>query len=130
MAVSMALFTSCSSDGPENEHAAKADITGCWELTDITTKSAVIGDQTVDVYLMFDSGYFEIYQRTGTTERYYRFEGTYTFDGTTLSGVYSDKREWSVSYTVSVTDSQLTLSSGIETDTYRKISSIPDGILY
>lgn len=106
-----------------------ADVSGCWELTSVATKSATVGSQTVDVYLSFNSGKFEIYQRTGTSPRYYKFTGTYSLKDNVLSGKYDDGKDWSATYSVSVSSSTLTLTASKETDTYKKISSIPSGLL-
>lgn len=135
LAVSLMFLCSCGGKvnpdpGPDPKPVpGKVDVTGCWELTSVATKSATVGSQTVDVYLSFSSGKFEIYQRTGTSPRYYKYTGTYTLKDNVLSGKYDDGKDWSATYGVSVSSSTLTLTASKETDTYIKISSIPSGLL-
>lgn len=135
LAVSLMFLCSCGGkvnpdpDPDPKPVPGKVDVTGCWELTSVATKSATVGSQTVDVYLSFSSGKFEIYQRTGTSPRYYKYTGTYTLKDNVLSGKYDDGKDWSATYSVSVSSSTLTLTASKETDTYIKISSIPSGLL-
>ena len=57
-----------------------------------------------EIYAAFDdSGSFDLYQKVGEG-RYRYYTGTWTCDGNTLSGIYSDGVAWGSSYTVDFTD--------------------------
>ncbi len=103
------------------------DITGEWNLVNVQTKAATLGGQTVDVYISFSGDKsFTMYQMIGTG-RYRKYSGTWALSGTTLTGKYSDGKQWGSSYEVELasSNSQLTLTSESgEVDTYKK-SSIP-----
>lgn len=110
-------------DDPDNPQEA-LDITGEWQISQLTTKSAQVGDQTVDIYLAFTSaGNFDLYQMIGTG-RYRHYTGSWSLSGNTLSGKYSGGSEWATSYTVAVdagkTQLVLTTADGSEVQTYRK----------
>ena len=107
------------------------DITGDWNITSITTRSATIGAQTVDVYISFmEGGAFTLYQKTGGG-RYQKFEGTWTLTGSLLGGKYSDGASWATTYNVSLEDGLLTLESNtdpVEVSVYKK-ASIPQSVI-
>lgn len=130
LAMSALLFVCCGGNGSgeQKEEQPTIDITGQWELTDISTKSARIGNETVTVYVEFNNGNFELYQVLGAG-RPHKYTGTYTLSDNLLSGKYSEGKNWAASYEVSQSGSSLTLTKkgGGETDTYRK-SSIPQDI--
>ena len=123
----LVAFTACGGSKEEQP----VDITGEWNLVNVQTKSATLGGQTVDVYISFSSDRsFTMYQMIGAG-RYHKYSGTYLLDGTTLSGKYSDGKQWGSSYEVelSSSDSQLILTSGSgEVDTYKK-ASIPSDVI-
>lgn len=124
--MSALLLAGCGgSDSGGGKTPIPVDVTGEWELTDITVKSALVGDQTADVYLKFQAGEFTIYQKIGEG-RPKVFTGTYSLTENLLSGKYSDGKSWGASYDVEIEGSvmRLTTHGGKETDTYRK-SSIP-----
>lgn len=93
-------------------------IIGSWELSAVDfTRSVMIGDVFVEVYVDFLSdGSFTLSQVLGAG-RAEEFSGTWTLTGSTLSGTYSDGTAWGTDYEASVTDDVLTLVSG--GDTYR-----------
>lgn len=103
----------------------KVDVSGEWELTNVefVTKSAVIGSETVFVYMSFDkAGTFSIYQKLGEG-RYQTFSGTWALSGDVLNGTYSDGKNWACPYRVSRDgDTMIMVSSPDEKDvyTYRK----------
>ena len=104
------------------------DITGEWNLNRIETKSAILGDQTVDVYVSFKSdNTFDMYQMLGTG-RYRAFSGTWTLVDKTLSGKYSDGSAWGSRYEVSKDDNVLTLTTETEIDTYTR-KNIPESVI-
>ncbi len=123
----LAMLAACGGGKDEKP----LDITGEWNLVSIQTKSATLGGQAVDVYILFASDRsFTMYQKIGAG-RYYKYSGTYVLDGATLSGKYSDGKLWGSSYEVelSSSDSQMTLTSASgEVDTYKK-ASIPSDVV-
>lgn len=118
----LAAVMSCSKDEKQ------MNITGEWNLTNVETRAASIGDQTVDVYIAFTSDKaFEMYQMLGKG-RYRKFSGTWILTGKTLTGAYSDGTQWGSSYEVNLTDGVMTLSSASgEVSSYRK-ATIPDSV--
>lgn len=130
MIAALAALVALTACGGSKEEKP-VDITGEWNLVNVQTKAATLGGQTVDVYISFSSDRsFTMYQMIGAG-RYHKYSGTYLLDGTTLSGKYSDGKQWGSSYEVelSSSDSQLTLTSGSgEVDTYKK-ASIPSDVI-
>jgi len=125
----VALLAGCDKSNPDNTKE-ELDITGCWELTTVTTKASV-GGQSVSVYISFESGgSFTLYQSLGS-DRYTQFSGTWTLNQTEaqLSGTYSGGASWGP-YTAAMSGSNLSLTSsgGKEVDTYRKIDAIPSTV--
>ncbi len=119
LVVTMLLaFSSCSGSKEEKS----LDITGEWNLIDVTTKSATLGGQTVDVYVSFsDDKTFVIYQMIGEG-RYHKYTGNWTMSGTKLDGKYKDGIKWGTTYNVELTSSgsQMILSTDSgEVDTYQ-----------
>jgi len=114
--------------GCNKEPKKKAlDVTGIWELVDVTpvTKAAQIGDQTVEVFIEFLSdGNFTMYQKMGAGA-YKSYSGTWTLTGDVLDGVYSDKKAWGSKYTVTREGDALTLANEGEIYTYNKTGSLP-----
>ena len=65
---------------------------------------------TLEVYLAFNTnGSFELYQKLGDGA-FRHYAGTYTFDGETLKGVYSDKTAWAHDYIVSLSGDNMTMT--------------------
>lgn len=102
-------------------------LVGKWSLTDYkpAVKSAVIGSETISVTVsFFDSRRFSLEQTIGQAYVQH-FEGTWTIDGNTLSGVYSDKKAWGESYTVSFSDNdntlEMTTNTAHETYVYKRV---------
>ena len=102
-------------------------VEGSWELTGVTTKASV-GGVNVSVYITFASGQFTLYQQIGEG-RYTKFTGTYTLNDKSLSGQYDGGKNWGP-YTAALNGTNLTLTTagGKETDTYKKIGSIPSTV--
>ncbi len=117
----------CQKDDPQ---PASAGIEGQWELTSVTlgTKSAVVGDETVSVYVEFSGdGSFSLYQQLGSG-RFAHYGGSWTLSGETLCGKYSDGTSWACDYSVTVDNTTLVLSTlpdGKDSYTYRSCV-IPD----
>lgn len=104
------------------------DVKGEWELTDVkmSTKSALVGAETVTVYLnLAEDGTFAMYQMVGDG-RFVAFSGSWKLAGSTLSGTYADGTSWASSYEVSVEKSTLTMTTedGLDVFVY-KACTIP-----
>lgn len=115
-------FSSCKKD------EKTLDVKGEWELTDVkmSTKSALVGAETVTVYLnLAEDGSFAMYQMVGDG-RFVTFSGSWKLAGSTLSGTYADGTSWASAYEVSVEKSTLTMTTedGLDVFVY-KACTIP-----
>ena len=88
------------------------DITGEWQLTDMTlTKSVQLGSEAVDIYISFAAdNTFNLWQFLGAG-RYEHFDGTWTLAEDILTGTYSDGNAWGNAYKVSLEGDLLTLEA-------------------
>lgn len=104
------------------------DVKGEWELTEVkmATKSALVGAETVTVYVKFsEDGTFAMYQMVGDG-RFVAFSGSWKLAGSALSGTYADGTSWASSYEVSVDKSTLTMTTGDGLDVFvYKACTIP-----
>ena len=121
------LFVGCKPKQPETP---KIDVTGSWELSAVSTKVNVGGEQ-VSVYLDFTAeGSFTLYQKIGAG-RYSVFNGSYTIDQDLkqISGSYSGNAAWGP-YMLECSETTLVLTpvNGSETDTYSHIDAIPESV--
>lgn len=67
-------------------------------------------DVELDVYVAFQTdNTFELFQKIGEGA-FRHYSGTFTFDGKTLTGVYSDKTPWRYSYEVLLDGDNLTMN--------------------
>ena len=126
LAAALVMAACGGKDNPEPE--VKKSVTGCWELSNVTTK-ATVGSVTVNVYVEFKSDKtFVLYQKLGEG-RFTVFTGTYKYENDQLLGTYTNSSSWGP-YSATVSDSSLTLTTagGKEVDTYKKITSIPDNV--
>ncbi len=109
--------------GCKKEKPVALDITGTWELADITTKAAQIGDQTVEVVITFNAdNTFTMSQMLGQG-RHTSYSGTWQLAGSQLSGKYSDGKAWGTSYQVTVEGKVMTMTpekDGAEHYVYNK----------
>lgn len=107
--MAFAMFvTGCKDD---NGKGLADVLVGQWELAEYVpvTKGVMIGNEPVSVTIVFQENQrFILYQKVGEafTES---FEGTWSLEGTTLSGVYSDDKPWGEKYEISFRDSDNTL---------------------
>lgn len=105
------------------KEAKPLDITGTWELVDIKTRAAQLGDQTMEVFITFKSdNTYSLSQMIGQG-RPQEFTGKWKLEGTTLSGDYSDGSKWGATYDVSIDGTHMTLtpqSDNAESYTYVK----------
>jgi uncharacterized protein (TIGR03066 family) len=114
-------------------------VTGCKkENKKVDYKSAIVGqwhcapaDMDADIYVEFEKeGNFSLYQQVGEG-RYRKYTGSWTCEGNTLSGVYTDGTPWGSSYQMELNADTLTmtaLNGSNEVMTYVK-QSIPDEVL-
>ena len=99
--------------GCKKEKPVALDITGTWELADITTKAAQIGEQTVEVVITFNAdNTFTMSQMLGQG-RHTSYSGTWQLAGSQLSGKYSDGKAWGAGYEVSREGDVLTMTPDI-----------------
>jgi len=129
LAVALVAAAGCRKANPQS---VAGSIEGQWELVSVSlgTKSAVVGDETVTVYIEFASGgKFSLYQQLGAG-RFAAYSGSWTLDGETLSGKYSDGSSWACDYSVKLEESTLVLTTltGGDVYTYRSCT-IPDSVI-
>ena len=103
-----ALMMGCKKDS-----SVALDITGTWELMDIKTKAAQIGEETIEVTITFKAdNTFSLSQMLGQG-RPVSYSGTWQLDGARLSGKYSDGKAWGAAYEVALDGSILTMTPEI-----------------
>ena len=126
-AVLVMIVAAC---GGKNDEKKGLDISGQWELFDIETKAAQIGDAEIEVYIEFNKdNTFNLWQMIGAG-RFEKLTGTWTLNQNVLSGKYSDKKDWGTTYDVAVESGNLVMTemkTGKETCIYRKCT-IPSDI--
>ena len=127
-AVAAVLTLAAVSCGKSHSDKDEASIEGCWELSNVSTKSTMVGTVSVDVYIEFHEGSFTLYQRIGEG-RYTRFDGSYKLGKKNeLTGSYTGGKAWGP-YTAEISESELILTTASEKATYRKIASVPEQVL-
>ena len=88
------LFAGCKKDEKPIDY--RATLSGEWHCTP--------EGLDVDIYATFnEDGTFDLYQKAGAG-RYRHYTGSWTCEGNTLSGSYSDGNAWGSSYTMNFTD--------------------------
>jgi hypothetical protein len=91
-------LVSCSKTDPN-----LAKISGEWYWNN--TEAGV----DMEVYVAFHTdATFDLYQKLGEGA-FRHYTGTYTFDGETLKGIYSDKTAWAHDYIVTISGNNLTM---------------------
>ena len=109
--------------GCKKEKSSLPDIIGTWELMDIKTKSAHIGEEQVQISATFNAdNTFSVSQMIGQG-RPVTYKGTWQLKGSTLSGKYSDGKPWGATYHITVDGRVLTMTpviQGAETYIYQK----------
>lgn len=129
LACGLALI-GCNKSGGNSEDDVKYDgsVVGTWHMVSWSNTEA-----TADIYLSIESdGTFTLYQRY-TTPYYQKFEGTFSYEDSVLSGTYDDGVAWGDSYNVSFNadNTMMTMvrtSDQNDVSVYEK-SEIPDEIL-
>lgn len=92
-------FASCV----KSEDSIIKELAGDWYY------ETVEADTPVQVYVSFAKDMtFELYQKIGDGA-FRKYTGTYTFDGTLLDGVYSDKAPWKEAKSVTIDGDSLTV---------------------
>ena len=103
-AASILALASCV----KSEEALVKKLSGDWYY------ETVESDVPVQVYVSFAKDMtFQLFQKVGDGA-FRRYIGTYTFDGTLLDGVYSDKTEWKEAKTVTI-DGDVLTALGVKT---------------
>lgn len=127
-AVLVMMVSACGDKGSDIKKGL--DITGQWELIDIETKAAQIGEAEIEVYIEFNKdNTFNLWQMIGAG-RFEKMTGEWTLNQNVLSGKYSDKKDWGTTYNVAVESGNLLMTemkTGKETCIYRKCT-IPSDI--
>lgn len=123
------LLVSC-----QHKEEPGTDISGTWHLVD--TEGLILDQEVaIDVYAVFNSGNFELYQSLGESAgRYWYYSGTYSTSGNVLTGRYSDgTRLGGVSgegYSIHLEGNSLFLTSIFsgEVSEYELVDEVPAGI--
>ena len=96
----------------EEKKSLAEQLVGDWHSTSLTMSDAYT--YSGEVYIGFSAdNTFELYQKVGEGA-FRRRTGTYTFDGTIIDGVYSDKTTWKEAKSVTV-DGDVLVMVGVET---------------
>lgn len=124
--VSALALVSCKKDPV----LTPSSLYGIWHLVSVDgdpvgTKS-FSDSEGLDVWMNLQGGSFVLYQKAGSNTAYSQFEGTWSLEGTMISGRYSDGTLWASSYEVILEDDYLTLSSPSEVQLFRKESVLPN----
>ena len=127
-AVLAMIVSACGDKGGDSKKGL--DITGQWELIDIETKAAQIGEAEIEVYIEFNKdNTFNLWQMIGAG-RFEKMTGTWTLNQNVLSGKYSDGKAWGANYEVGIESGNLVMTEtkqDIQTYIYRKCT-IPSDI--
>jgi hypothetical protein len=92
----------------KSEEALVKNLAGDWYY------ETVESDVPVQVYVSFANDMtFQLFQKVGDGA-FRRYTGTYTFDGTVLDGVYSDKSTWKEAKNVTI-DGDILTAVGVKT---------------
>ena len=109
--------------------ANEGSIIGEWELTSFSGSS----EAKPRVYLALnEDGSFDMYQQAFSIV-WFHYTGTFTYNGTTISGKYSDEKPWSTEYAVSFAE-EPTRMRLINTANDKEVSiynecEIPDSVI-
>ena len=118
IAAALCMLTSC-----KKEMTLEEKMVGDWHCTAVSVDAEIYVTFTADKT-------FSLYQQIG--EGAYRvYNGTWSVEGTTLSGKYNDGASWATPYEVASTDEDtLTLTAEGISETYSRISGgIPEEVL-
>ena len=101
--LALCTFAACEPNSGNNGGGGVDDVwsdngspVGEWVLTEWNSSK----DLPFGVYLQLnEDNTFDLYQHTSSV-LWVHYTGTYSLNGTTLSGVYSDGESWATSYTI------------------------------
>jgi hypothetical protein len=139
LAVAAFFMLACSSEsgsdggsngGGNNSWGESGSVIGAWELTSFNEG----GDEARPrVYIaLYENNTFDLYQQFQSIE-WLHYKGTFTFDGTLLSGEYQDGKAWGNAYSVEFANNparlRLTCSNGTESYIYTAVEEIPQTIV-
>jgi hypothetical protein len=114
-AVTLVLTAACQKE--ETKNTIDPAIVGEWHLSIVEIDGKIQQQWPYDVYLTINSDCtFELYQKSGDQTRYTKFTGTCQSKGNVLSGIYASGAEWGDSWTTSIEDDTLTLTSSDEVE--------------
>lgn len=115
----------------EKGRTIASEIEGEWKLENYYGKDAGSAAVSAEVYISFADGQFELFQKLGGGH-FERYSGTYSYDGETVTGIYSDGQDWSSGYLVSFSESgKMTLSQYVNDEEYACVyvrTSIPESV--
>lgn len=123
VALSLVLMTACKN---KNNKGDKDAVVGEWHLISWNEETPEF-----DVYISFaEDGSFAIYQQVWSLD-YELFDGTYSIDGDTLKGSYSDGSKWATDYKFAKSNKTLTLitTGGVEIKSVYESCTIPEEII-
>ena len=93
-------------------------LVSAWQLVEYAGQHAEF-----DVYVEFKESEFVLYQRIYSYE-YEKLTGTYTLNGSTLTGVYSNDIKWNNEYTIEIAENPLRLRLIEANGTYAEYDAI------
>lgn len=93
-------------------------LVSAWQLVEYAGQPAEF-----DVYVEFKESEFVLYQRIYSYE-YEKLTGTYTLNGSALTGVYSNDIKWNNEYTVEIAENPLRLRLIEANGTYAEYDAI------
>ena len=133
--LALCAFAACEPNNGNNGGGGVDDIwgdngspVGEWALTEWNSSR----DLPFGVYMRFNEDKsFDLYQHTSSV-LWVHYTGTYSLNGNTLSGVYSDGERWATDYTIKYNKiaepKQISLTSSDNVGIYTE-TSIPDAVI-
>ena len=133
--LALCAFAACEPNSGNNGGGGVDDVwsdngspVGEWVLTEWNSSK----DLPFGVYLQLnEDNTFDLYQHTSSV-LWVHYTGTYSLNGTTLSGVYSDGESWATSYTIKYSKvaepKQILLTSPDNKGIYTA-TTIPDAVI-
>ena len=133
--LALCAFAACEPNNGNNGGGGVDDIWGDngspigeWVLTEWNNSK----DLPFGIYLQLnEDNTFDLYQHTSNV-LWVHYEGTYSLNGTTISGVYSDGESWANDYTIKYNKiaepKQISLTSSNNVGIYTE-TTIPDAVI-
>jgi len=105
------ICISCKKDEPVIDiNTVAPELIGEWHLIEEKCDGEVVKSMA-DVYLCISDRTFELYQKSGSQTRYFKFNGICYSEDEKLIGQYHDGTPWGTVYIVSFTEGKLILST-------------------